>query len=281
MKLSICTISFRHQLISIEQLASWAQGNHFQGIELWGVHAENLAEQPGYGKNWLRDYGLETSMISDYLPLQAPEQLLFDKVQLLSQLAKHWGAKKIRTFAGDKSSAETSPEERKRLAKTLRKVCKWLAPHELTLIVETHPHTFADTVDSTQQLIEEVAQENLKLNFDVLHIWESKADIMTAVDKLEQHINHFHLKNITSEDYLAVFSPPNVYSASGSREGIVELFNGAVNYHEFLEYIHSQPRSRLAEVDASLEWFGNQCQQTLKHDRYLINQLQQRCNPAF
>ena len=43
MNVAVCTISFRHQLISIDELASWAQAQRFQGIELWGVHARNLA----------------------------------------------------------------------------------------------------------------------------------------------------------------------------------------------------------------------------------------------
>ena len=44
MKLSICTISFRHHLHSIDQLAHFAKTKGFQGIELWGVHAKNLAD---------------------------------------------------------------------------------------------------------------------------------------------------------------------------------------------------------------------------------------------
>ena len=46
--LSLCTISFRHQLMSIEQVADWARAQQFHGIELWGIHARNLAHQPEY-----------------------------------------------------------------------------------------------------------------------------------------------------------------------------------------------------------------------------------------
>ncbi len=280
MNLSICTISFRHQLVSIDQLVSWAKANHFQGVELWGVHAKNLSDQPGYNKDWLANYGLRATMISDYLPLSGSEDESFYKVELLSRLAKHWGSKKIRTFAGQKGSAETSPEERIALIKRLRLICDWLALHHLTLIVEIHPYTYADSVVSTQQLVDEVARENLKLNFDVLHVWESKANVINALEQLRPHINHFHLKNISSAEFLNVFSPPNVYSASGSREGMVPVFEGAVDYREFIEHIYQHPDSSLVDIDTSLEWFGNNCKNILKHDRYLIQQLQQQCQQA-
>lgn len=276
MNLSICTISFRHQLISMEQIVSWAQHNHFQGIELWGIHAKNLSDQPNYNKNWLNSYGLTATMISDYLPLAISEKDIFYKVQLLIRLAKHWGAKKIRTFAGEKGSADTSNHERRELVQRLKLVCSWLAQHDMQLIIETHPNTFADSVASTELLFSEVNHDNLKLNFDVLHVWESKANVINALERLRPHINHFHLKNISSADFLHVFNPPNVYSASGSREGMTPLFEGAVNFKEFIEYLHDHSDPELATIDASLEWFGHNCKNTLMRDRYLVQQLKQQ-----
>ncbi len=275
MMLSICTISFRHQLVSIDQLAKWAQANHFQGLELWGIHAKNLAHQPHYNKNWLAEFGLRTTMLSDYLPLQANEPELKKQTLLLGRLAKHWGSQKIRTFAGNQGSSETSDSDFELLAKRLQKACDLLALYDLNLIIETHPNTYADTVSSTEQLFSEVNRDNLKLNFDVLHVWESKADIIPAFERLKPLINHCHLKNISSADYLDVFAPNTVYSAAGTREGIVPLFEGAVNYTEFLHHINHHPDEDIRNIDASLEWFGDECKNVLYRDRYLIQQLEQ------
>ncbi|WAJ69187.1 sugar phosphate isomerase/epimerase family protein [Catenovulum adriaticum] len=275
MILSLCTISFRHQLISIDQLAKWAQANHFQGIELWGIHAKNLASQPHYNKNWLAEFDLKATMLSDYLPLQASESELKEQVELFCRLAKHWGSKKVRTFAGKQGSADTTQADFIQLANRLKKVCDWMTPHGLSLIIETHPNTYADTVTSTEQLFEQVARDNLKLNFDVLHVWESKAQIIPAFERLKPVINHFHLKNISSAKLLDVFSPSTVYSASGSRKGIVPLFDGAVNYAEFLDYVNTHPDENVRDMEASLEWFGDQCKTVLNRDRYLIQRLQQ------
>ncbi len=72
MNLSVCTITFRHQLISIAEIAKWSVANGFQGIELWGAHATNLEDQPEYGKEWLSSYALKTSMLSDCLLYTSP-----------------------------------------------------------------------------------------------------------------------------------------------------------------------------------------------------------------
>ena len=91
MNLSVCTISFRHQLISIAEIAKWSVANSFQGIELWGAHATNLEDQPLYGKEWLSSYSLRATMLSDYLPLFEERDTLYSKVHRLCRLAKHWG----------------------------------------------------------------------------------------------------------------------------------------------------------------------------------------------
>lgn len=277
MNLSICTITFRHQLISIEQIAAWAKANHFQGIELWGAHAKNLADQPSYDKHWLASYGLKATMLSDYLPLSAPEHVLYHKVQQLCRLARHWGATKIRTFAGDKDSLDFSQSERNTLFCKLQQICDWLVPHGLNLVIETHPKTYADSVEATQQMFATVDRSNLQLNFDVLHVWESGAKVNQALESLLPYINHFHFKNISGAEHLGVFAPANVYAAAGSREGMVPIFDGAVDYNGFIEYLHQHHNPKLVAMDASLEWFGNHCKKVLSRDRYLIQQLRQEC----
>ena len=275
MNLSVCTISFRHQLISIAEIATWAQRNHFQGIELWGAHAKNLAEQAHYEQHWLADFGLKTSMLSDYLPLLAEEHVLYHKVQLLARLARHWGTRKMRTFAGADGSAELNEQQRDALFARLQLVCDWLEPHGINLVIETHPKTYADSVASTLEMFDAVDRSNMQLNFDVLHVWESGAELIPALEALLPLINHFHFKNISDAAHLSVFAPDNVYAAAGTREGMVPIFDGAVDYASFIDYLHQHPNPRLHNMDASLEWCGNHCKQVLGRDRYLL-QLQQQ-----
>jgi 3-dehydroshikimate dehydratase len=270
MKLSICTISFRHHLHSIDQLASWAQGLGFQGIELWGVHAKNLLVDPHYGADWLKSYGLETSMLSDYLPLEAPILYLIAEAQKLSTLAHRWGTNKIRTFVGTKGSAKTSKEEREELVFRLRMLCEFFDSEGQQLLVETHPNTLTDNLPSTLQLLEETNHPALRVNFDVLHIWESGLDPVVAIKQLHPYVSHFHFKNIASRAQLDVFAPHNVYAAAGSRVGMVPLFDGAVDYREFLSEVNP-----MMEVEASLEWFGSNVKEILAKDRKEVRKMLQ------
>ncbi|MFB1081623.1 sugar phosphate isomerase/epimerase family protein [Jeotgalibacillus sp. JSM ZJ347] len=265
MKLSICTISFRHHLLSIDHIADWAKEHHFDGIELWGIHAKNLADDPKYRAEWIREKGLYISMISDYLPLELETEQMLEETMKLSKLAKRWGTSKIRTFAGKKGSADTSPEERVKLVNALRRVCCYLDAEGQQAVVETHPGTLTDSLASTIQLLEEVDHPALKVNFDVLHIWESGADPAEAFTRLQPYIAHLHLKNITSRDHLNVFAPHNVYAAAGSRKGMTPLGKGAIDYEEFLCLV-----SRNAEV--SLEWFGPNVKEVLEMDGAMVRE---------
>jgi 3-dehydroshikimate dehydratase len=268
MKLSICTISFRHHLISIDEVARWARAQGFQGIELWGPHARHLDREPGYGAEWLRAYGLEVSMLSDYLPFEGAASELRAKVKALSELANRWGARKLRTFAGGIASASATREERRRIAERLRIACDLLPTSNLSLLVETHPRTLADTTDSTLSLLSEVDHPRLRINFDVLHLWEAGDEPTTALAALREYVSHFHLKNIKERAKLGVFSPENVYSPAGSRAGMVPLPDGALDYRTFLANLAGDER-----VEASLEWFGDDVHDTLRDDLAFIRDL--------
>lgn len=268
MRLSVCTISFRHHLISISELAAWTRAQGFQGIELWGAHAANLSAEPEYGARWLSSFGLHISMLSDYLPLDGTEHDLRTRVESLSGLARHWGATQLRTFAGRVASGCASRAQRRALVLRLRAACEWAHQHGLLVLVETHPGSLADTTASTELLISEVEHPALGINFDVLHLWEAGDDPADALARLRPHVRHFHLKNVSCRERLGVFAPANVYAAAGSREGMVPLFEGAYDYREFLAGLVLDP-----SITASLEWFGNDVRGTLRRDRRALEQL--------
>jgi 3-dehydroshikimate dehydratase len=270
MKLSICTISFRHHLLSIDEIAHWAKDQGFQGIELWGVHAKNLADNMDYGSEWLSSYKLKTSMLSDYLPLDAPLPILMGEMHNLCELAHRWGTNKIRTFVGNKGSEVTSSLERIEIVTRLKMLCKMAEAEGLNLLVETHPDTLTDTLPSTLQLLEEIDHAALRVNFDVLHVWESRVDPIHALKQLRPYVSHFHLKNIESRSQLGVFNPNNVYAAAGSREGMVSLFEGALDYRLFLS-----EAADMIDLEASLEWFGPNVKEVLAKDREAVKKVLQ------
>ncbi|MGF1699174.1 sugar phosphate isomerase/epimerase [Photobacterium makurazakiensis] len=270
MQLSICTISFRHQLVSLEYLAEWARSNCFDGIELWGVHGRSLALQPQYDAKWLADMGLSVSMVSDYIPLVGERRIAQEKCQSVCQLANFWKTPKIRTFAGHIASESVSRGERAEMITRLRHVCDYAAGLGLEVLVETHPNTLADTPSSIFQLLDQVDHPALKINFDTLHVWESGADPCEFHQKIEENVAHYHLKNIASRHQLSVFAPDNVYSPAGTREGMVSLFEGALDYKAFLADIITD-----SNKSASLEWFGDDVKPVLLKDKVAFAKLQQ------
>ncbi|WP_455274802.1 sugar phosphate isomerase/epimerase family protein [Rhizobium herbae] len=268
MRVSLCTITFRHHLISLGEIAAWAQTNDFQGIELWGAHARNLAQQPDRNAEWLDNFGLSVPMISDYLPIDADPETLRRKTVDLCRLARRWRAKKIRTFAGNRGSLATSADDRRVIVERLRDICAITATYGIHLLVETHPQTLADTAASTMQLIGEVDHPFFAINFDTLHVWEGGDDPVAVHREMKPFIRHYHLKNIVDRSDLAVFEPANVYAAAGRRDGMTPLFEGTVDYISFLSEVSSDP-----QIDASLEWFGNDCLDILRRDRRQVRQV--------
>ncbi|BAD64487.1 MULTISPECIES: sugar phosphate isomerase/epimerase family protein [Shouchella] len=266
MNVSICTISFRHALVSIDQLADWAKAHDVDGIELWAPHARHLFATPSYNGDWLKKQGLIVPMVSDYFPLYEEWNTLIEAAKQASRLLTRWNTNHIRTFAGAKGSKDTTKAERAYLVKRLACLCDYFFDKGHYVLVETHPHTLCDTVPSTLQLLAEVDHPGLAINFDVLHVWESGADVNGAFKQLQPHIRHLHVKNIRSPEDLDVFAPENVYAAAGSREGMAGLFNGCVDYESFLS------ANQLDGVNVSIEWFGNEpfhvleqdCQQLMK-----------------
>ena len=257
MHLSLCTISFRHHLVSLPELATFAARAGLDGIELWAAHARSLRSQPALNGHWLDAMNLDVSMLSDYLPFTGPVRDGEEKLEDLCEMAAHWDTKKLRIFAGKKASTAHTPLEVQSLVSRLRDYCQQAHESGRELVIETHPNTQADTVASTLDLLGAVDHPALKINLDVLHIWEAQEDPIKAWHRLAPYVHHLHLKNISRRQHLHVFAPENVYSAAGSREGMVPLFEGAYDFATFIEML---PNDRVHS--ASLEWFG--------HDPYAV-----------
>ncbi|WDF03158.1 sugar phosphate isomerase/epimerase family protein [Shouchella hunanensis] len=261
MNVSVCTISFRHGLQSIEHIAQWATGQGFDGIELWGNHARHLKPHAHVNGEWLESYGLTVSMLSDYLPLHDERAKNHFAAKNVLQLADRWNALKVRVFAGELGSEMIRKEERLHLVNQLRDVCKMAAEKNKLILVEIHPRTLCDTVSSTLQLLSEVDHPSLRVNFDVLHAWESGANLDEAFVQLQPFVEHLHLKNVVDRGHLHVFHPENVFNASASRQGMTSLFTGQIDYHQFLS------NHDFSSFHASLEWFGHHPFAVLKEDK--------------
>lgn len=284
----LCTISFRHELAGFGDLIRFAKDAGYQGIELWGVHARSMAqaspERAAALVEELYASGLSINMISDYLRVaeggdseesvrcaeEADGKELDRKLGEWLHLGLLYRTRHVRLFAGGKASAAAPEEYKERTCRMLQRAAEELMKEDMVLVIETHPNTLADTLESTEWLLQKLDMPNVRINLDILHLWESGTPPMEAYDALQEDVYHLHLKNISAASHLQVFEPNNVYSPFGSRQGIVALGEGAIPYKPLLQHLSKIS----AHQGLSMEWFGERPFHYLKEEREWLRQLE-------
>lgn len=277
MKYNICSISFRHELVSFHDLLQFAGLNAFSGIELWGVHGLSILryrpkEIPLLMEE-MTELGIEVSMVSDYLDLNADTDQ-FKRIEAkwheLIRLASAFRTNKIRVFAGNRGSAESKPSEWELVIGRLRRMADYSSEYGIHALIETHPHTYADCLESTLRLLDETVHPYIGINLDFLHLWETGASPLAAWSSLKPAVRYFHLKNVLDSKELHVFAPENVYSPNGSRRGIASLAEGKVDYRDIITRLNAEDRN----YQASIEWFGNEPFRYLQSERLWLEELE-------
>ncbi|MGN7453311.1 sugar phosphate isomerase/epimerase family protein [Paenibacillus pasadenensis] len=260
MKTALCTISFRHQLVSFRELAELAARLGYDGIELWGAHAAQLHElnrrQAEEDLARLRAHGLGISMVSHYVDIspEADFAASCDSCQRLIERALWCGAPRLRIFAGSRGSAELDGGERRVVIEQACELGALCREAGVQLLLETHPATLLDTpamAAEMMRLADALRPGAALLNFDALHLWEAGGEPSACWRALKPWIGYVHLKNIDRLEHVGVFRPDIVYAAGGSREGMVALGDGAIDYEPLLELAAGEP-----ELYGSVEWFG-------------------------
>jgi 3-dehydroshikimate dehydratase len=276
MKYSVCSISFRHQLISYDELVRFAREHRYDGIELWGAHACHLfatVKQAAASREGQGAARLPVTMVSDYLAIGTDDAMAatMKRCDQLLDAAEWLGAARLRTFAGSLASARATEAEREGHVRRLRRLCERCGARGVDLLIETHPDTLADTVESTLRLIAEVNHPALRVNLDFLHVWEGGSDPLDAYLRLKPWVSHFHLKNISSAEHLSVFAPANVYAAAGDRSGMTRLADGVIDYGRLLSAM--QEEANAADLYASVEWFGDHPSRVLRKEIAWLRQF--------
>ncbi len=79
------------------------------------------------------------------------------------ETTRRLGTKLIRVWAGKQWSCDATEEERRATTDNLRRVCKAAAPYGITVCPEFHGNTLTDHYDSALRLLNDVAEDNLRL----------------------------------------------------------------------------------------------------------------------
>ncbi|MEK0316183.1 sugar phosphate isomerase/epimerase family protein [Cohnella sp. 56] len=269
MNMYLCSISFRHELVSFGELIDYAAAAGFDGIELWGVHGRALLRsRPQELPRMLDDMnarGLGISMVSDYADLLAPDDRLPELLQRWEELldmAQAFRTRHIRLFAGSRPSVAADERDWSRCAERLRELARIAAEQGVSIVIETHPDTLADTLQSTLRLLRDTNHSHVRINLDFLHLWESGTAPLEAYRALSEWTVNFHVKNVASPDHVELFAPVNVFSPSGRRTGMTGLSSGAIDYSAVFDRLCRDG----VQHPVAIEWFGEQPYQHLRSE---------------
>jgi 3-dehydroshikimate dehydratase len=169
--LCISTIALRNQPIAKALDIVAAAG--FPGVEIWYAHIEKMSdEEIREVARQCEKLKLKVEVVSPYFAFTRGEEWRKTSIATAGRAlsaARILGAGKIRTFVdigpdGMPSARATEADWSAAIA-GLRELCD-LDPH-VQFVVETHPNTLADSLDTVQRLLRETERPNLKLNFQV------------------------------------------------------------------------------------------------------------------
>jgi 3-dehydroshikimate dehydratase len=254
MKWALTTVSYRYHLYSFDELVTMARACGFRCIELWEPHLKH--NQYGILSHINNDQALSLPIevlsayqdLTDLTDLQWQEKLE-RKMISCRQISTHT----LRLFSGQLSSFDADEDDWKVWFKRLDYLESLSAKYKIKIVFETHPGTLLDSVQGVERLIEQIklkGWENIRINFDVFHVWEFGIDPVEALQKWYPFIGHVHLKNASKKTEQFTFT--NVYHPMGCFDELTSLFRGVVDIEPVITWLAQHKYDKTL----TLEWFG-------------------------
>ncbi|MFQ5574874.1 MAG: sugar phosphate isomerase/epimerase family protein [Terriglobia bacterium] len=268
MRVSFCTIAFRHDTRLFPQIVNDVASLGYDGIEIWGGHLEvGQAELDTFGEV-LDAAGVDVAMVSPYFDFTggpAAWDRSLQEGRRYIEVATALGAPLIRVFTGTIGSDRAAVDDWSACAHGLSELCRAAEHRGISLALETHPSTLVDTVDSTLRLIETVNRPNLRVNLDIYHLWEVHQDAVSVLDALGPHVSHVHAKNAHYTREIKGRSPhPFVHDQKAGQDfkGITSLEEGEMDYGPFIKGLARDG----FEGFVSIEWFGEDVERAAERE---------------
>ncbi|MDI6735842.1 MAG: sugar phosphate isomerase/epimerase [bacterium] len=238
MKMSFCTIAFRHRPMYLEDMIFIISKLGYNGIEIWGNHLRGYETSLGKIRKILKERKLKVSMISPHFDftnnyrrwtksIEDAKKFIAFSVELNCPL--------IRCFTGQIGSEYATRSQWENGVKGIRHLAELAQKEGITIGIETHPNTLADTTIAVLKLLDEIKMENVKIILDFYNMWETeKKDPIDVLNLLYSHTVHIHAKN--ADVRKGKISPFNyVIDKNRKLESIRPLGKGDLNYKIILK----------------------------------------------
>jgi 3-dehydroshikimate dehydratase len=258
-KWSMCTTGWKEK--TLEEAAAAACRLGLDGIEIWTGHLDGGKGHDGAltgASELLRRCAMSVPVISTYARFSAgAEAESLAETEAAMRQAVALGCPAVRVFAGDKPFAQSTTEERERMAAALGQAAKRGERYGVTVAVELHNNTLADSVEGVETLLLAANHPRLRLIFDGFNLYVDGRDQLEALDRLYRWVDHVHLKNYRwNSQQWADSVPVSVFAGDvDNRRLLTELgrrgYRGFVSFEYFGEHAEPCIRQSLDEVKTS------------------------------
>jgi len=252
MKISFCSIAFRHRPMLLEDMIFIISELGYDGIEIWGDHLKGYETSLEKIKKLLYWKNLEVSMISPYFDFTGSTQKWNSSIltaRKFIQFAKELDCSLIRCFTGAVPSELATERHWKRCIEGIKYIAGIAKEEKITLAIETHPNTLADTIESTMRLVETVNEDNVRVNLDFYNMWETeRLSPLKLLNMLYPWVVHIHAKNaVLSKGRISPFC----YIMDKNRDltGIRNLSNGDLDYDLILRGLIDKGYDRYISIE--------------------------------
>ncbi len=258
--IALCTIAFREKLL--EDALDAAAELGFQAVELWG-REPHVGDEYDYNRVRLarklcQERGLEIVALGSYVRFAPTKRSSGKKVDIKQTLlaARTLRAPIVRVWASDIGSDQADDQLWRAAISEARQAAEQAAKLGLTLAIEMHDDTLADTADSALRIIEEVGSEALRLNYQP-SAREGMEDPVERLEKVLPYVVHVHAQNFAKLAKRDGSPPARAPLGMGliDYEQIVSLllangYNGAIA----VEFAHVEGEGKKAALRNDLQF---------------------------
>jgi 3-dehydroshikimate dehydratase len=174
----------------------------FDELEIWQYHISSLgSDEVEALAQKMQSLDMRTVALGAYPSFHLEGTEADAQVTDLDRLVDYAAALGVSTFKifpGRLASADADPATRALSVERLNDLGTRLAGHSMDLTMETHGNTLCDTLESTQQLLEELS-DHVGLCFQPYTEHDTDQAIATY-NTLRPAISHIHLQNRNSAD---------------------------------------------------------------------------------
>ena len=247
-RVALCTSALREKLLEDALVAAAKLG--FPGVEVWGrephvgeVYDYNRSRQC---KRLCEDRRLEIVALGSYLRFGATRKTQ-DGVDLLEtlQTAHALRAPIVRVWASDIPSASADAKVWHAAVAEAREAAGRCRKLGITIAVEMHDDTLADTADSARRFIDECECDNLRLNYQPAGR-NGLDDPLDRLGKVMDYVVHIHAQNYAA-----------LAGANGEVPRRASLPGGLVNFEALVDLLVAKNyRGWIAVAAAPVEGDG-------------------------